>query len=261
MRTATISTVVVADPDERSRRIVVAALRYGGYGVAIAHGDKHIASLLGRHPVVAVVIDPTRADGAEETDGSDAARSVNDLRARTEVAIIVVSDRSEEHDKVALLDAGADDYLCKPVGVEELLARLRGVLRRTRPHATDEEPFATADFTIHLDDRRVIRADGHEVHLTPIEWRLVDVLVRRPGHLVSQADLLERVWGPAAITKTAYLRVHMASIRHKLEPNPGCPRYFVTAAGLGLRFEPAGGDHAHEANGDELRLRCAGDAT
>jgi two-component system, OmpR family, KDP operon response regulator KdpE len=229
MSSTTMSTVVVADPDERSRRVVAAALRYGGYGVAIAHHDKQIISFLGRRPVAAVVIDPV---GAEQ--------AVSDLRARTDVPIIVVSDRSAERDKVAVLDAGADDYLCKPVGVEELLARLRGFIRRTVPRADEEDPVVTADFTVDLGDRRLLLADGHDVHLTPIEWRLIDALTRRRGHLVSQAHLLERVWGPSATSKPEYLRVHMASIRRKLEPDPSHPRYFVTVTGLGLRFEPTG---------------------
>jgi two-component system KDP operon response regulator KdpE len=225
-----MTTVVVADPDERSRRLVTAALRHGGYAVALAHDDKHILSLLGRRFVGAIVLDPTLGDGAE---------SVNDLRLRTDVPIIVVSELREEHDKVTMLDAGADDYLCKPIAVEEFLARLRSALRRTTPRDIHEEAVVTPDFTIHLSDRRLLRTDGTVVRLTPTEWRLLDVLTEHAGHLVSQSHLLERVWGPSAMTKTAYLRVHMASIRRKVEPQPSRPRYFITAPGLGIRFQPA----------------------
>jgi two-component system KDP operon response regulator KdpE len=233
-------TVVVLDPNERSRRLIAAALRHGGYGVAIAHDDRQIASLLRRRVITALVLDPTRADGDAEADGAGAARSVSDLRSCTDVPIIVISDQSDEPEKVAVLNAGADDYLCRPIGVEELLARLRGVLRRTTRRDIEDAIVVTNDFAIHLDDRRLIRTDGRTVRLTPTEWRLIDILARRPGHLVSQAELLERVWGPEATTKTAYLRVHMASIRRKLEPDPGRPHYFITAPGLGLTFDPDG---------------------
>jgi two-component system KDP operon response regulator KdpE len=226
-----MSKVVVADPDERSRRVVAAALRYGGYGVAIAHDDRQIVSFLGKHLVTAVVMDANPVDGA---------KSVNDLRLRTDVPIIVVSECSEEREKVAVLDAGADDYLCKPVGAEELLARLRGAIRRTLPREHDETQIVTPDFTVDLGERRVLRTDGREVRLTPTEWRLVDVLARRPGHLVAQSHVLERVWGRSATNKSEYVRVHLASIRRKLEPEPSRPRYFVTVTGLGLRFEPTG---------------------
>ena len=237
--------VIVADPDERSRRHVAAALREGGYEVAIAHGDKHVAFLLGRRVITALVIDPGDVDPVQV---------LADLRTRTDLPVIVVSDRTDEFDKVALLNAGADDYVCKPVGVEELLARLRSVLRRTYRSDTYVETIVTDDFTIDLDERRLVRADGTEVNVTPTEWRLIEVMVRHPGHLVSQRDLLERVWGPAATTKTAYLRVHIANIRHKLEPHPTQPKYFITVPGLGHRFEPSG-NGAGDIDG---RYRSAG---
>lgn len=131
----------------------------------------------------------------------------------------------------------ADDYLTKPYGTDELLARLRAVLRRSRP-PEDDAPIVTDDFVIDLSDRRFVGADGTEVPRSPTEWRIVEVLVRHPGHLVTQTDVLPLVWRPEAINKTEHLRVHMANIRRKVEPDPARPRYFLTVAGLGLRFVP-----------------------
>ena len=135
---------------------------------------------------------------------------------------------------VDCLDAGADDYVALPFDPEELLARLRAVLRRTEL-AEDEPPIVTDDFTIELAERRVVR-HGTEVSLSPIEWKLIEALARRAEHLVTREELLASVWGPDAVEKPQYLRVHMASIRQKLEPDHAHPRYFVTAPGLGLKF-------------------------
>ena len=165
------------------------------------------------------------------------------LRAVTDIPIIVVSSSGEEWDKVVMLDAGADDYLAKPYGADELLARLRALLRRRLEDDADvaDAPIITADFTIDVGDRRWTRRDGSDVRLTPTEWKLVEVLARRPGRLVTQAELLRAVWGPGAVTKTTYLRVYLAAIRQKVEPDPHRPRYFITAPGLGVRFEPEAG--------------------
>jgi two-component system KDP operon response regulator KdpE len=151
------------------------------------------------------------------------------------VPIVVLSVRDGERDKVAALDAGADDYVTKPFGMDELLARLRAALRRATP--AEEEPVVeTADFTIDLAAKRVHRG-GVEIRLTPTEWHLVEVLVRNQGKLVSQRQLLQEVWGPEYHDETAYLRVHMANVRRKLEPEPSRPRYFFTEPGMGYRFE------------------------
>jgi two-component system KDP operon response regulator KdpE len=170
---------------------------------------------------------------------------VAELRARTEAPIIVVSSRGDELDKVAVLDAGADDYVIKPFGVDELLARLRAVLRRITARDPDDDndtPIATADFTIHLADRRLVGTDGREIHLTRVEWRMVEVLAQRAGHLVPHEKLLVAVWGPKGLEKPGNVRVNMAHIRAKVEPEPTHPRYFVTAPGLGVRFDPRGGE-------------------
>jgi two-component system, OmpR family, KDP operon response regulator KdpE len=226
-----VTTVVLSDPDGRARRRAVAALTFAGYSVATAHSPRHTRTLLHRHRPAAVVLDP-----------SDDIEMVSAIRAVTDVPLIVVSFSSDELHKVAMLDAGADDYLTKPYGIEELLARIRVALRRSSqgmPAITP--PISTPDFTIDVADRRWMRSDGTEIRLTPTEWRLVEMLVRRPGRLVTQSELLVGVWGPSAIAKTEYLRVYLTGIRHKVEPDPAHPRYFITAPGLGLRFDPTGG--------------------
>jgi two-component system, OmpR family, KDP operon response regulator KdpE len=192
-----------------------------------------VSAFLRRHRPDAVILDPAQ---------TGTVNTVAALRAQTDVPILVVTGAGDERDKVAALDAGADDYLTKPFGTEELLARLRVVLRRLPRSDVEDAPICTPDFTIHLSDRRWVARNGSEVSLTPTEWRVVEMLVRHAGRLVSQAELLQGVWGPRAIDKTHYLRVQMAAIRRKVEPEPGRPRYFITAPGLGLRFNPTPGD-------------------
>jgi two-component system KDP operon response regulator KdpE len=228
-----MTRVLVADPDPASRRLATAGLRDGGYDVETAQSHERVVSLLRRRRFVGVVVDPDAID----PNATEHVGVIRDLRRRTELPIIVVSERNDEWDKVEALNAGADDYMTKPFGAEELVARLRAVLRRSI-HPDEARPIVTHDFTIYVADRRWIRADGTEAPLSPTEWKLVEVLLRHPGHLVTQADLLRMVWGPEDVDKTAYLRVHMANIRRKVEPNPTRPRYFVTAPGLGLRFVP-----------------------
>jgi two-component system KDP operon response regulator KdpE len=219
-------TVLVADSDQHSRRLAAAALRHGGYGVETANSLGKAVSLLRRHPIDAVLVDPV------DTSDVDVVR---DLRLRTEVPIIVISEMASEDDKVALLDAGADDFLTKPYGVEELLARLRAVMRRVVRRA-DQPPVKTDHFTIDVAAHRIFLADGTEVLMTPTEWAMIEALTRRAGHVVAQAQLLEEVWGAKARDKGHYLRIYMASIRRKIEPDPSHPRYFVTSPGLGVMF-------------------------
>jgi two-component system KDP operon response regulator KdpE len=223
-----MSAVLVADRDWNRRRVTVAAVRYGGFDCDTVASVKQAASRLRRRHYAGILIDP----------GGDGATKLATLRARTDAAIIVVADDDDRDFKVACLNAGADDYIVRPFDTEELLARLHAVMRRVVT-TEDEPPIVTADFTLDLADRHVIHADGTEISLSPIEWKLVETLVRRSGHLVTREELLASVWGPDAVSKTQYLRVHMASIRQKLEPDSARPRYFVTAPGLGLRFDPA----------------------
>ena len=152
--------------------------------------------------------------------------------------ILVLSARDAERDKIDALDAGADDYVTKPFGMGELLARIRAALRRDLT-AAEAPVVATPDFSVDLAAKRVTR-DDDEVRLTPIEWGIVEVLVRNAGKLVGSRQILQQVWGPAYGSETNYLRVHLAHIRRKLEPVPAQPRYFITEPGMGYRFEGAG---------------------
>src|SRR5215216_4745162 len=154
-----------------------------------------------------------------------------------QVSIIVLSVREREADKVAALDAGADDFVTKPFGINELLARLRAAVRRATSTGEQVPIVHTPDFRVDLAAKQVVR-DGKEVRLTPTEWQLVELLVRNPGRLVSQRQLLHEVWGPKYRDETNYLRVFIAQIRRKLEPDPAHPRYFITEPGMGYRYQP-----------------------
>jgi two-component system KDP operon response regulator KdpE len=167
--------------------------------------------------------------------GIDGTEVVRGLRVWSDVPIIMLTVRSEETDKVQALDAGADDYVTKPFGMNELLARMRAALRRNAGAEGEAPVVESGDLCIDLADRRV-RRDGDEVHLTPTEWALVDHLARHRDRLVSQRQLLQAVWGPSYETETNYLRVHMANVRRKLEIDPSRPRVFLTEPGMGYRF-------------------------
>jgi two-component system KDP operon response regulator KdpE len=224
-----MSRVLVVDDEPQILRALAINLRARGYEVDLAPDGEQALQLAGRHHPDVVVLDL----GLPGIDGVDVIRG---LRGWTSVPIVVLSVRDAEPDKVAALDAGADDYVTKPFGMDELLARLRAALRRATP--AEEAPIVqTPAFTIDLAAKRVHR-DGVEVRLTPTEWHLVEVLVRNPGRLVSQRQLLQEVWGPEYHDETGYLRVHMANVRRKLEPEPSRPRYFFTEPGMGYRFEP-----------------------
>ena len=171
--------------------------------------------------------------GLPDMDGTEVIRGV---RGWTSTPIIVLSVWGEESRKVAALDAGADDYVTKPFGMDELLARLRAAVRRASPEP-DEPVVATAHFTVDLGAKRVTRPDDGDISLTPTEWQLLEVLVRNRGRLVTQRQLLQEVWGPAYETESNYLRVYVAQLRRKLEPEPSRPRYLLTDPGMGYRFE------------------------
>jgi two-component system, OmpR family, KDP operon response regulator KdpE len=223
-----MSRVLVVDDEPQILRALGINLRARGYDVDLApDGERALDVAARNHPDV-VVLDL----GLPGIDGVDVIRG---LRGWSQVPIGVLSVRDAEGDKVAALDAGADDYVTKPFGMDELLARLRAALRRTIP-AEEEALVETADFTIDLAAKKV-RRDGEEVRLTPTEWHLVEVLVRNRGRLVAQTQLLQEVWGPQYHDETNYLRVFMAQVRRKLEPEPAQPRYFVTEPGMGYRFE------------------------
>ncbi len=222
-----MSLVLAVDDEPQLLRALITNLRARGYKVDAATTGEIALEMAARHHPDVVVLDL----GLPAMSGIEVIRG---LRGWTEVPIIVLSARDAEHDKIAALDAGADDYVTKPFGMGELLARVRAALRRSAP-ATEEAVVVTDAFTIDLAAKRVSNADG-EVRLTPTEWHLVEVLVRNAGKLVTQGALLREVWGPEYGTETNYLRVYMAHIRRKLEPDPSNPRFFITEPGMGYRF-------------------------
>jgi two-component system KDP operon response regulator KdpE len=223
--------VLVVDDEPQIRRALGINLRARGYEVDLADTGERALELAARHHPDVVVLDLG-------LPGIGGVEVIQGLRGWSQVPIIVLSVRETERDKVAALDAGADDYVTKPFGMDELLARMRAALRRAAP-AEEEAVVITPDFTIDLAAKRVTDADGEEIRLTPTEWHIVEVLVRHAGKLVGQKQLLQEVWGPAYETETNYLRVFMAQVRRKLEPEPGRPRYFLTEPGMGYRFEGA----------------------
>jgi two-component system KDP operon response regulator KdpE len=222
-----VTRVLVID-DERSilrtLRISLTARKYEV--VTAADGASGLAAMARARPDV-LILDL----GLPDMDGADVIKGV---RGQTSTPIIVLSAAGQESTKVAALDAGADDYLTKPFGMGELLARLRAAVRRASP-APGEPVVATEDFTVDLAAKRVAR-DGRDVRLTPTEWGLLEVLVRNRGQLVTQRQLLQGVWGEQYQTEGNYLRAYIARLRRKLEPDPSRPRYLLTEPGIGYRF-------------------------
>jgi two-component system, OmpR family, KDP operon response regulator KdpE len=225
-----MSRVLVVDDEPQIRRTLAINLRARGYQVDLAAtGEEALKAAAHQQPDV-VVLDLG-------LPGIDGLQVIHGLRGWTRVPIIVLSVREREADKVAALDAGADDFVTKPFGINELLARLRAAVRRATPSDEQVLIVQTPDFRVDLAAKQVVR-DGKEVRLTPTEWQLVELLVRNPGRLVSQRQLLHEVWGPKYREETNYLRVFMAQIRRKLEPDPAHPRYFITEPGMGYRYQP-----------------------
>jgi two-component system KDP operon response regulator KdpE len=225
-----MTRILVVDDEPQIFRALGTNLRARGYDVELApSGEAALTIAARKHPDL-VILDL----GLPGIDGTEVIRG---LRGWTAVPIIVLTVREAEADKVAALDAGADDYVTKPFGMDELLARLRAALRRAAP-AEEEAVVETKDFTVDLAAKRVTTSTG-EVRLTPTEWHVVEVLVRNAGKLVTQRQLLQEVWGPRYEKETNYLRVYLAQIRSKLEPDPARPRYFITEARMGYRFQLA----------------------
>ena len=224
-----MTSVLVVDDEPQILRGLRTNLRARGYEVFTApDGEAALATAAKERPDLAII-----DLGLPGIDGIEVIRGI---RAWSEMPLLVLSARDQERDKVLALDAGADDYVTKPFGMDELLARLRAAERRLHPSA--EQPVVETDaFTVDLGAARVSTAEG-DVRLTPTEWHLVEILVRNPGKLVSQRQLLQEVWGPQYQDETNYLRVYMAQIRRKLEPDPAEPRFFITEPGMGYRFEP-----------------------
>jgi two-component system KDP operon response regulator KdpE len=219
--------VLVVDDEPQIVRGLKVILRDAGYAVATASTKKEALDAVAVRPPDAIVLDLVLPDGS----GVDVCTEV---RGWTALPILVLSAVGDEREKVRALDAGADDYITKPFGTDELLARLRAVLRRAADD--DSEPsIAVGDLVIDIAARTVTRA-GEEVHLTPIEFDLLKTLARDRGKLITHRQLLKKVWGPAYETETHYLRVHFAHLRAKIEPDTSHPRYIVTDPGVGYRL-------------------------
>jgi two-component system, OmpR family, KDP operon response regulator KdpE len=222
-----MSTILIVDDEPQIRRALDINLRIRGFDVVqAATGEAGLKAAAAAHPD-AIILDL----GLPGIDGIEVIRGV---RGWSQVPIVVLSVREAEAEKVAALDAGADDYVTKPFGMDELLARLRAALRRAAPRS--EEPTVVAgELEIDLADRRV-RRGGADVRLTPTEWQLVEILARNQGRLVTQRQLLQAVWGPTYERNANYLRVYMAQIRRKLEDDTAHPRHFITEPGMGYRL-------------------------
>lgn len=222
--------VLVVDDEPQILRALRINLKARGFDVTTASsGAGALRAAAETNPQV-VILDL----GLPDIDGFDVLAG---LRGWTRVPVIVLSARTDASDKVAALDAGADDYVTKPFGMDEFLARLRAAVRRGAavPPTAEQPVVEAASFTVDLAAKRVTRA-GTEVHLTPTEWGIVEMLVRNEGKLVGQKELLQEVWGPSYGTQTHYLRVYLAGLRRKLEPDPAHPRHLLTETGMGYRF-------------------------
>jgi two-component system KDP operon response regulator KdpE len=221
--------ILVVEDEPALLRALRINLRARGYeAITVGAGRPALAHATQRNPD-AVILDL----GLPDLDGIDLIR---ELRVITSAPVIVLSGRTGPGDKIGALDAGADDYVTKPFSMEELLARLRAALRRDSP-AQPARPVPIGQSTVDLDAHLATR-DGEQVRLTPTEWRLLEILIRNPGQLVSGRRLLTEVWGPAALQSTHYLRFHMAGLRRKLEDDPARPRHLLTEPGMGYRFSP-----------------------
>ncbi|MEQ3554826.1 response regulator [Pseudonocardia nematodicida] len=223
--------VLVVDDDPQIARALRINLTAHGYHVAVAGDGRSALRAVGDLRPDVVVLDL----GLPDLDGTDV---IAGIRGWSEVPIVVLSARTGSADTVTALDTGADDYVTKPFGMPELLARLRAAVRRaaTTP-GPGERTVSFGEVEVDLGRKRVRRA-GENVHLTPTEWGMLEMLARHPGRLVSQRDMLTHVWGPRYEDRTNYLRVHLAQLRRKLEAEPSRPRHLLTEPGMGYRLEP-----------------------
>jgi two-component system KDP operon response regulator KdpE len=234
-----VTTVLVIDDEPQILRALRINLRVRQYDVHTAGSGSEALEVAARFPPDLVILDL----GLPDLDGVDV---IHGLRGWTEAPIIVLSGRADSTDKVEALDAGADDYVTKPFGMDELLARMRAVTRRAGADG-DAPQVRLGDLVVDLAAKRVVRtparADQHktgngDVRLTPTEWHLLEVLLRNPGKLLSQQQLLAEVWGPGYADATGNLRLYMAQLRRKLEPDPARPRWLMTEPGMGYRYQP-----------------------
>ena len=224
-----MTTVLIVEDEKEIRRFVRLALQNEELKVFDADTlQRGLIEAATRKPDL-VILDLGLPDG----DGTD---FIRDLRQWSAIPVIVLSARSDEQDKIAALDAGADDYLTKPFGIGELLARVRVALRRHSGQQPDAR-IHFADVSVDFTARRVQRA-GSEIHLTPIEFRLLSILLNNAGKVLTQRQLLSQVWGPNAVEHSHYLRIYMGHLRQKLEANPTQPAHLLTETGIGYRFMP-----------------------
>jgi two-component system KDP operon response regulator KdpE len=231
-----MTRVLVVDDEPQILRALRINLRVRHYEVSVAADGSQALAEAAKHPPDVVILDL----GLPDLDGVEV---IQGLRGWTSAPIIVLSGRADSTDKVAALDAGADDYVTKPFGMEELLARIRAVGRRAAPEG--EVPrIRLGDLVVDLAAKRVTRTPGPgqeagpDVRLTPTEWHLLAVLLRHPGKLLSQRQLLTEVWGPGYTEAAGNLRLYMAQLRRKLEPDPARPRWLITEPGMGYRYQP-----------------------
>ena len=231
-----MTRVLVVDDEPQILRALRINLRVRNYDVDIAATGSAALEAAAKHPPDLVILDL----GLPDLDGVEV---IEGLRGWTQAPIIVLSGRADSTDKVEALDAGADDYVTKPFGMEELLARMRAAVRRSGPD-TSEPKVRLGHLVVDLAAKRVIRdgaddADGPDIRLTPTEWHLLEVLLRNPGKLLSQRQLLTEVWGPGYADASGNLRLYMAQLRRKLEPDPARPRWLMTEPGMGYRYQPS----------------------
>jgi two-component system, OmpR family, KDP operon response regulator KdpE len=232
-----MTQVLVVDDEPQILRALRINLRVRDYEVHVAATGAEALETAGRYPPDLVILDL----GLPDLDGVEV---IQGLRGWTKAPIIVLSGRADSVDKVEALDAGADDYVTKPFGVEELLARMRAAVRRTG--APEDLPrIRLGSLVIDLAAKRVTRQAGdgvtqaEDIRLTPTEWHLLEVLLRNPGKLLSRNQLLTEVWGPGYADATGNLRLYMAQLRRKLEPDPARPRWLITEPGMGYRYQPS----------------------
>jgi two-component system KDP operon response regulator KdpE len=228
--TEVVPVVVLVEDEKQIRRFVRGALEAEGMHVFEADSVRQGLVEAGTRKPDLVILDL----GLPDRDGVE---FIRDLRGWSALPVIVLSARSDEADKIAALDAGADDYLTKPFGVGELLARVRAALRRR--DRTQEEGASVVEFSgVQVDlANRMVKRDGQPIHLTPIEYRLLALLIRNAGRVLTQRQLLRDVWGPSHVESSHYLRIYMGQLRHKLEQNPAQPRHLLTETGVGYRFQ------------------------
>lgn len=224
--------VLIADDDAQLVRALGVTLGARGYDVVTARdGRAAIDAVITERPdIVMLDLGMPRLDGIGVLEG---------IRSWSQVPVLVLSGRTDSTDKVDALDAGADDYVTKPFQMDELLARLRALGRRRTAVVESAPTTRIGDLVVDLVAKQVTPPTGPAVRLTPTEWRLLEVLVTNPGRLLTREMLLTEVWGPTHGNDSGYLRLYMAQLRRKLEPDPSHPRYLVTESGMGYRFSPS----------------------